>query len=171
MQPRPPSLRSQSYIPANYHTPKFPSVYQPLGTNAQYLYYLNDICRFTIFWTLAIYGAFHVVASGYAFCLQVKNWKVMWIVPIVYCAVAAIEAVLAGSVVGLMYVISPPPSPSKWYAFKGGCFLLIFVFLKNRLGAIYKAGGFRMSTWIPFLWGCINVLVLILSSFSIQGGL
>lgn len=40
-----------------------------------------------------------------------------------------------------------------------------------RLGVIYEAGKFKMSTWIPFAWGCINTLVLILSSFSIQGGL
>ena len=40
-----------------------------------------------------------------------------------------------------------------------------------RLGAVYGAGDFKMSTWIPFIWALINVLVLILSSFSIQGGL
>lgn len=40
-----------------------------------------------------------------------------------------------------------------------------------RLGAIYNAGDFKMSTWVPFTWALINVLILILSSFSIQGGL
>lgn len=39
------------------------------------------------------------------------------------------------------------------------------------LGAIYHAGRFRMSTWIPFVWALINVLTIIISSFSIQGGL
>ena len=43
--------------------------------------------------------------------------------------------------------------------------------MSYRLGAVYNAGGFRMSTWIPFVWSIISVLVLILSSFSIQGGL
>ena len=42
---------------------------------------------------------------------------------------------------------------------------------RGRLGAVYNAGYFRMSTWIPFVWALVNVLVLILSSFSIQGGL
>lgn len=40
-----------------------------------------------------------------------------------------------------------------------------------RVGAVYTAGYFRMSTWIPFVWALINTLVLILSSFAIQGGL
>ncbi|MBE3047606.1 hypothetical protein IMZ48_34855 [Candidatus Bathyarchaeota archaeon] len=40
-----------------------------------------------------------------------------------------------------------------------------------RLGAIYNAGFFSMSPWIPLAWGMINVLVLVISSFSIQGGL
>jgi hypothetical protein len=41
----------------------------------------------------------------------------------------------------------------------------------SSLGAVYNAGFFHMSTWIPFVWSIICVLVLILSSFSIQGGL
>lgn len=65
----------------------------------------------------------------------------VWMIPVVYLVVAGIEAVFAGSVVGLI------------------------------LGAVYNAGYFRMSTWMPFLWGLLNVSVLILSSFSIQGGL
>lgn len=70
---------------------------------------------------------------------QTLGW--VWIVPVVYCVVGGIEALLAGSVVGLV------------------------------LGAVYSAGYYKMSTWIPFLWGQVNVLVIILGSFSIQGGL
>lgn len=43
--------------------------------------------------------------------------------------------------------------------------------MSGRLGAVYNAGDFRMSTWIPFVWALISVLVLVISSFSIQGGL
>ena len=39
------------------------------------------------------------------------------------------------------------------------------------VGASYLAGNFTMSTWIPFVWGWVNVLVLIVSSFRMQGGL
>ncbi|GFZ49772.1 hypothetical protein JCM24511_07175 [Saitozyma sp. JCM 24511] len=34
------------------------------------------------------------------------------------------------------------------------------------LAAVYSAGGFVMSTWVPFLWALIQVLVLIISSYS-----
>ena len=33
---------------------------------------------------------------------KVKKYKMLWIVPVVYAVVAGVEAVLAGSVVGLM---------------------------------------------------------------------
>lgn len=41
----------------------------------------------------------------------------------------------------------------------------------DRLSGVYASGFFRMSTWIPFSWGVINALVLILSSFALQGGM
>jgi len=41
----------------------------------------------------------------------------------------------------------------------------------HSLAAVYNAGYYSMSTWVPLLWGLINVLVLIISSFTIQGGL
>lgn len=43
--------------------------------------------------------------------------------------------------------------------------------LMSSLAAVYNAGYIKMSTWIPFVWALVNVLVIILSSFSIQGGL
>ena len=153
---------STTQIPQGYVTPKWPSLYwpirAPLGAPA-YLYYTTDIWRFTLYWTLLQYSAVHIFASiwavlmqlhsaftlrhkGYAASTSVKQtlgW--VWIVPVIYCVVGGIEALLAGSVVGLV------------------------------LGAVYSAGNYKMSTWMPFLWGQVSVLVIILGSFSIQGGL
>jgi hypothetical protein len=36
---------------------------------------------------------------------------------------------------------------------------------------VYQSGYFKMSTWIPFVWGLISAVVLVLSSFAIHGGL
>ncbi|KAI9815521.1 MAG: hypothetical protein M1827_002655 [Pycnora praestabilis] len=91
--------------PIDYTSPPFPSLYWPFkikAGDANYLYYSSDIWRFTLLWTLIIYGTFHGAASGYAVIVQAKNWKIIWVVPILYAVVAGIEGVLAGSVVGLM---------------------------------------------------------------------
>ena len=39
------------------------------------------------------------------------------------------------------------------------------------LGTVYEGGGFRMSTWIPLVYAGVCTLVLVLGSFSIQGGM
>ena len=46
-----------------------------------------------------------------------------------------------------------------------------FVFLMlmdGRLGTVYEAGEYRLSTWVPLVWAVINAVFLVLSSFSIQ---
>ncbi len=115
----------------NYKTPPFPSLYWLIGpsdvVHPSYLYHEKDIWRFTLFWTLIIYEAAHLLVATYAVIIvwwggrndflttgkgkdekaaggvgRRKKLKVLWMVPIVYGVVAGIEALLAGSVVGLM---------------------------------------------------------------------
>jgi hypothetical protein len=73
---------------------------------ANFLYYPNDIWRYTLIWTLLIYALFHFAAAVFAIGMQLgkgkKAWRYVWIIPIAYAAVAALEALLAGSFVGLM---------------------------------------------------------------------
>ncbi|KAM3081923.1 hypothetical protein ACMFMG_004386 [Clarireedia jacksonii] len=142
------NTRVQNPAPLDYATPPFPSLYLPYWARpgvANYLYYAFDIWRFTLLWTLIVYGITHMAVAGYAILMQLgkgkRAWQYVWIIPLVYAFVGGIEALLAGSLVGLI------------------------------LGAVYNAGYFRMSTWIPFVWSLINVLVLILSSFRVEGGL
>jgi hypothetical protein len=53
-----------------------------------------------------IYAACHMVAAAFAVAMQVgkgkKSFQWVWIVPIAYAVIAGIEALLAGSFVGLM---------------------------------------------------------------------
>lgn len=56
-----------------------------------------------------MYACFHAAAVGIALFVQIgkkgkTNWKYLWTVPIVYSAIAAIEALIAGSVAGAMSV-------------------------------------------------------------------
>ncbi|RDA92827.1 hypothetical protein CP533_2868 [Ophiocordyceps camponoti-saundersi (nom. inval.)] len=135
--------------PPGYRTPPFPSLGLPiLGDHTpdkrHTLFTVGASWRFTLLWTLVTYAVVHVAVVLIAFFThgwKRSSWKYTWPFPIIYLIVAGIEAVFAGSVVGLM------------------------------LGAIYRAGYHAMNTWIPFVWGLINVLVLIVSSFSFSGGL
>ncbi|KAK4230835.1 hypothetical protein QBC38DRAFT_356191, partial [Podospora fimiseda] len=128
-----------------YTQPPFPSLFWPPQETKVSLQELDDIWKFTLYWTLILYGIFHLGAVGIAVVMQVgkrrSHWKYLWLVPLIYFLIAGFEAVIAGTVVGLM------------------------------IGAGYLAGSFTMSTWVPFVWGWVNVLVLIVSSFRIQGGL
>ncbi|KAF2150569.1 hypothetical protein K461DRAFT_280571 [Myriangium duriaei CBS 260.36] len=133
-----------SEAPLSYTPPSFPSLYWPFpvgGTQTYYLYDAHSIWRFTLLWTIISITGVHLVAAFYAVLMQSKNWKVIWVVPIIYGLIGGIESIIAGNVVG------------------------------GLLAGVYTAGFFRMSTWIPFVWGVINALTLILSSFAIQGGM
>jgi hypothetical protein len=163
-------------VPASYTIPKFPALYWPVRAEpgeAQYLYYLSDIYRYTVYWSLITIESAHFCVASWAVLMQftsakqrrrylaspagqrlsAKNRRLLgekpvgetirwvWTIPLVYMVTGGLEALLGGSVVGLV------------------------------LGAVYNAGYFRMSTWTPLLWGVINMLILVVSSFRIQGGL
>lgn len=97
---------TDSIAPDDYKIPPFPGLYsfQTAFTEPSYLYHSRDIWRFTLFWTIIIFEGCYLAASTYAVVVQWRNWKTMWIAPLLYMFVAGIQAVLAGSVVGLMYV-------------------------------------------------------------------
>ncbi|KAI8942186.1 hypothetical protein NX059_000273 [Plenodomus lindquistii] len=136
--------RVDSAAPLGYTTPPFPSLYWPLPASASqpiYLYKPSDILRFTVYWTLLSVGSVHLITALWACIVQWRNWRLIWIVVPLFCFIGAVEALISGALVG------------------------------GLLGGVYQAGYFEMSTWIPFVWAVISMLVLILSSFAIYGGL
>lgn len=68
--------------------------------------------KFTLYWTLILYGLFHLGAVGVAVLMQVgkqrSHWKYLWLVPLVYALIAGAEALIAGTIVGLMLVSTSP---------------------------------------------------------------
>ena len=112
----------------NYKTPPFPSLYWLIGpanvVKPAYLFHERDIWRFTLYWTLIIYEAAHLLVASYAVVIVwwggrndllkrgdkgeksgVGRWrklKALWMVPVVYGIVGGVEALVAGSVVGLL---------------------------------------------------------------------
>lgn len=92
-------------VPINYDVPPFPSLYDVFPSRrgtSQYLYYTQDIWRFTLYWTFIFYAATHLSAAAWAIFMQCRNWKICWVVPLVYAVIGSIEALLTGSIVGLM---------------------------------------------------------------------
>lgn len=92
-------------VPINYQTPEFPALYDPLPSHhqpASYLYYTADIWRFTIYWTLIFYATTHLPVAGCAVLTHWRNWRVIWLVPLLYSVVAGLEGLLSGSIVGLV---------------------------------------------------------------------
>lgn len=53
-----------------------------------------------------IFAAFHLVVVAYAILMQVGKgksaWQYVWVIPLAYSLIAGVEALLAGSFVGLM---------------------------------------------------------------------
>lgn len=89
--------------PLAYETPPFPSLYWPFPVNGAQVVYLYDaepMWRFTLYWTLIIVGGVHLIASGYACAMQWRNWKLIWIAPLIYAVLGTTEALIAGNVVG-----------------------------------------------------------------------
>ena len=89
--------------PPDYEPPPFPSLYWPFpvsGSQTAYLYDARPMWRFTLYWTLICVTTVHMTAAGYACIIQYRNWKVIWVVPIIYLIIGGLEALIAGNVVG-----------------------------------------------------------------------
>lgn len=131
---------SGSTIPVGYVVPRFPALHFPINSpayQASMLYHLGDIWRFTLYWTLIFYLAFHLCAALWASLMHRKVLGGLWIV-VTYAMVAGVQAVISGSLVGLM------------------------------LGAVYRAGMFGMTTWVPFVWGAVQIIVMVVRSYSMM---
>lgn len=94
----------QQPLHLNNSAPPFPSLYIPRGplSEGEFLYNPTDVWKFTSIWTVIIYECFHAAASGYAAIVQPRNWRASWLAILIYVVVGGTEALLAGSVVGLM---------------------------------------------------------------------
>jgi hypothetical protein len=130
-------------VPVGYVVPPFPSLHFPIGSpayKASFLYYTNDIWRFTFLWSLIFSYAFHGGAAAVAIAGHRKVIGSLWIL-VVYGFIAGVYAALSGTISGFL------------------------------LAATYRAGMFSMSTWIPFVWGLMMTLYLVITSYSMMASI
>ncbi|KAI2639769.1 hypothetical protein GGS26DRAFT_541552 [Hypomontagnella submonticulosa] len=106
----------QNYPPEGYQSLPFPSLCWPPQNNYCALYTIWDSWRYTLLWTLILYALFHFGAAGIALSMQIGKprliWKYLLAVPLVYALVAGAEALFTGSIVGLVYAVSPNIVPT-----------------------------------------------------------
>ncbi|CAI4832610.1 CPA_1a_G0057280.mRNA.1.CDS.1 [Saccharomyces cerevisiae] len=102
-----PVLRSfvtNNDIPVGYVTPKFPSLYWPIN-NSKYstgfLYYISDIWKFSLYWTLIFNGAFYVTAGVYASLTHRKKAGSVWIF-VMYVLYGGLQGLTTGTVMGFL---------------------------------------------------------------------
>lgn len=96
--------------PPTYNTPRFPSlnvqtIYDFTDDKRYTLYHIKDVWRFTVVWTLIVYALFHLGAVMVAMLThgwRISSWKYLWAVPVVYLVIAGLEALLAGTIIGLV---------------------------------------------------------------------
>ncbi|KIK73379.1 hypothetical protein PAXRUDRAFT_61600, partial [Paxillus rubicundulus Ve08.2h10] len=138
---------------------------QPGGS---YLQQPDDIFRFTLYWSLIFHIPFNFIAGTYAFL----NFLFPPARP------TNGFPLLSPSLTR----VSPSPSPQEWpkpprvnarRSRLTFALLVLLTFLSLSLisavvgaavvgfvlAGVYKAGGFYMSTWIPFVWAVIQSLV------------
>ncbi|CAG85558.2 DEHA2B13838p [Debaryomyces hansenii CBS767] len=146
---------SSQNVPIGYTVPPFPSLYWPLGPTSSdfqssYLYYSFDIWKFTVFWSLILFGGFYLTAGLLAVFNQISNnyrHKIS-------------NPISKGTILGCIVLVSMYLLLGLAQGFICGAIIGLL------LSAIYKAGSLNMSTWIPFCWGIAEILFNVCCSYS-----
>ncbi|CAO3614148.1 unnamed protein product [Mucor hiemalis] len=138
-------------LPYGYrNAPSWPSLYWPFSGDfdplnlianiPHSLYYLADIWRFTMLWSILLSLVVYTTAGIWAFIMLAKSrtfkWHTLILIPFIFILGGFIASFVIGSIMGVA------------------------------LAFVYNAGFFVMSTWIPFLWALIHILVVLVGSYS-----
>lgn len=123
--------------PIGYTVPPFPSLHWPGHEDRAmderlYLIFSSDVRRFTILWTLAIFGGVHLVAGLLAVASSYYSSIMHRARALKLSAAGCAVIIIAYTVLGLV---------------KGA---LVGAVVGVCLTAVYTAGSLDMSTWIPF---------------------
>ncbi|KAK9246031.1 hypothetical protein V1506DRAFT_536521 [Lipomyces tetrasporus] len=127
------------YIPYGYQTPSFPSLRWPTGPRMETKYYLYY--RYDI-WRFTLFWTLILYSAVHAVAglwAALMNRRLKsGLIIAVYLFIGGIEAFISGSIIGAI------------------------------LGLIYSSGSFTMSTWIPFIWAVVQILTIIMISYSMS---
>lgn len=127
--------------PIGYVTPKFPALFWPTSSSFDhaYLYHTRDIWLFTALWGMILSIGVYLIASLWILITHFPrkhNRRRVVAISLAYVSWGALNGFISGSLIGLL------------------------------IAALYNASQFRLTPWIPFVWGLIIVIYTILSSYK-----
>jgi len=140
-RPRPGAGGDNIYFgpPSDYLEPSWPGLYPPFAT-PNYLYTPYSIWRFTVFWTILLFGLVFLFASLLSLpSFFRRHHRLSLLLPLVFVGVGVLGAFVSGTIVG--------------YA----------------LAALYNSTFLRMSTFVPALYGAVQTLILIAGAYTLKG--
>lgn len=144
-------------VPIGYTTPKFPSLFWPVGAGAHgyqrlFLYYSFDVWKFTVYWLMIFYGAFYLLAGLLAsFNMRLGEPP--------NCPVSPQKRHTAQSLLARISVVG-------FYLFAGVIQgFLVGAVVGILLLAIYRAGLLSMSVWIPLCWAVALIFFNICTAY------
>ncbi|KAJ8592909.1 hypothetical protein M405DRAFT_762815 [Rhizopogon salebrosus TDB-379] len=146
----------------------------PVQSGGSYLVHPIDIFRFTLYWTLIFHIPFYVVCGTYAFLNFAfpPSRRSSTTLPLV---TSPNTHPSTDPNQAEQWIKRPRPNVRRSRLTFALLVILAFLFLSlvgAVLGAavvgfvlagVYTAGGFYMSTWIPFVWAVIQSLVGLLA--------
>ncbi|KAL7751400.1 hypothetical protein RI367_003260 [Sorochytrium milnesiophthora] len=126
-------------LPNDYTSPSWPSLYNPLNrqtTGGVFMYYREDIWRFSLIWSVVLFTVVYGAAGCWGYTVFFRRTRWAFLLPVVFLFTAGLVGTLFGSIFGLV------------------------------IAAVYNAGAFKMSTWTPFLWSLLQVLISVIGAYS-----
>ncbi|KAK9378820.1 uncharacterized protein V2V93DRAFT_328407, partial [Kockiozyma suomiensis] len=127
------------YIPWGYEVPEFPSLSWPTTSRMDTKYYLYYRKDIWRFTCLWTIIVYEVVHFAAGLWAALMSRRLKsFVILAIYMFVGGVGGIISGSIIGAI------------------------------LGLIYSAGAFAMSTWIPFVWAVVQILTLIMTSYSMS---
>lgn len=131
--------------PVGYVAPEFPALVWPSspGYSHAFLYSAQAAWWFTAAWATLLSGGVHALAGLW---LLGTHWRAgrrgrLVLVAAGFVLWGALTGFLAGSLLGVL------------------------------IGTLYDAAQFRLTPWVPFVWGVNVVVYAVLSSYSFYVGI
>lgn len=147
---------------------------QPVQPGGSYLINPDDIFRFTLYWTLIFHIPFYAICGIYAF--------LNFAFPPSRRSIATFPLETSSRIPFSpnsnqteQWIKRPRPNVRRSRLTFALLVILAFLFISLTgavmgaavvgfvLAGVYKAGGFYMSTWVPFVWAVIQSLVGLLA--------